>query len=1381
MSTTMRTLLTECEKLYDAGRSHDLVAKMDEFVAQGGEPSEDPHVRVRVSILRARALNRIERFKEALELLDEVVARTDVPDPDLAVALELRARLVDRVRNQPDQSIWDARRAATLAADPLVKAAALAQCAWAYSRKGTFSLARKVLEEAYKAAPEDGLVPYFDGYLHIQIDERIKARDLFEMAVSRGGRGADLGRVGLAYVAELLGDFNAAAAHLDAVETKHADDLRLRRRRAEIFTLLGREDQDARLIREVLAISPKGDFARHDRLKLADIAYRAGKIDEAIAGCDELCKETLDDHPGRAADRMRQKLRAAQAAPSWPRRHRLEKFPTVAQKRSHCGPCTIELVLRHYGLQTDQDAIAKVIKLDTGTPTYAMLEYFRDQGFVTRRFEGTQEKLEALIDAGIPVIIEEEYSMSTHVAVVVGYDRAMDLVIVQDPMTHRTRESWREGMVRLQGLFNHGAIVGVPKDRPDLIATLDRLGIVDAEYIVLTEQAWKHHRVRKLDEADKAADAAMALRDDFEMAWIFKLNRAFDELYDKGGPEASDRVRDMTAKCRDRFPGDEWPWQYVARYHFFEGRYGEALEAYQKAHERDPADTNNLNFLGECYHRMGRGEKAFETWQKALAMDPSHVRVNENLGGYYVELDRRTEAEHFVEIAVAIGFTNPFNHENQGLLRSRSGDFAGAIESFDQALRQDHRRVRAISEKGKALQKLGRTDEAIRCFTDATKLAPRDPWPRVDLADAYLRLGDPEAARRAIEPAYSIFPDNHATNAVLGTALFRLGRPAEAEPLLRKAIQLWPRYSWARTELAWGLLKAGRAKEALAVWGEAEKQEPTNVAFALDSTHALEALSRTEEAAAQCAKLVETTGARDLGVLRRAAELALRAGRMNEAMAIFDRAAERYPGDVSILKEGVLFLIDSGKHGAAEPWARKALEIAPTDVVIKGSLGAACFRTDKEEEGERLLSEALAQDKGYEWARRELAGMLVERKRAREALALLEPAKQLTPYVHYVRMRAHEQLEKWAEAAGEAGKADVLLGGKNTWYLGRLVELHSWAGAHGASAPAADRLCALEPGDGWARWMRAHALRQLGRHVEAEDVLVEAERLGYDRGAVLAERFEVARDRRDWGRALVMADAWRRHAARTAAHGKTERRAQIAYGEALLRLGRTGEAREHFGRLELDAGGLAAVARAAYTAEVYDVARDFAGKSLATGTPTADALYYDALTREQAQDWEGAERACLTLMQKLPAVHFGPENLARLYTLAGRLDDALPLAERAVGEAPWCANAWGVRGVLRFLQGRRDEARVDLARAFEIDPDRRGADHERAILAFLEGDVWRSRELLAAHEEGEGRTFPGERARAERIRAAMARVRGPAPVPRKLVAEAGGSAEAHEH
>ena len=1174
-----------------------------------------------------------------------------------------------------------------------------------------------MLKEAQNVAPEDAIVPYYDGYIKLQLDERMKARDLFEVALSRGGRGGDLGRVGLAYVAELLGEFDTAAAHLDAVETKHEDDLRLRRRRAEIWSLMGREEEEARLLREILSVAPAGDFARWDRYRLAEIAYHAGRIDEALAGYDALAAENLPDAIGTSAERMRTRVREARARDAVPRRHRLENFPTVTQKRSHCGPASIELCLRYFGLTTDQDAIAKVIKLDTGTPTYAMLEYFRQQGYVTRRFEGALEKLKAIIDAGIPVIIEEEYSMSTHVAVVVGYDDAREILYVQDPMTHRIRETFYEGLEKLRGLFNHGAIIGVPQDRADKLALLDQLGVGDSEYIVKAESAWKLLRDRKPEDADRAMDEVFALRDDFEMAWIYRINRAFDALY-AGAPDGSERVRAITLLARERFPNEEWPWQYVARFHFHEGRYADALDAYRKAHLHDPADTNNLNFLGECYHRMGKGKEAFETWLKALEMDPGHPRVNENLGGYYLELKKRTEAEHFIEIALAIHWQNPFNHENQGLLRELDGDWEGAIESYNHALRQDGRRVRALTQKGKCLLKLGRQTEALKWLQEAVQVAPKDPWTRVDLADAYLRVGNPEAARKAIEPAYETNPDLAAPNAILGACLFKLGRPAEGEKLLRKALQTNASYAWARTELAWGLLRAGQAKAALVVFEESEKRAPAEVSHTLDVTHALAALGDFDEALGKARQVVERTAFKDPRALRRHGDLAVAAGRPLEGANVYESATARYPGDVELLREYALFLIDHSQHAGAEPWARQALALAPDDAVLKALLGSACFRAKKEEEGERLLSEALAAKKDYEWARRELAGMLAERGRGKEALQLLEHAAELTPYVHYVRMRAHER------AAGRGPRrprppptrrrADAIAttsASRRPARAGQPVR---------ACLQAAERLAVLAPTDTWALFMQAFALRKLGRFSESEQALIVAERRGHDREKVLAENFHRSLETKDWARALVAADALRRIAG---ADGV--RHWQVRYGEALLRLGRREDARALLGararRPRLRRRGARRVRRRGLR---------FGARVRASRAGDGAAVARRAVLRDDAGAARGPRRGDRGQPQDdraLPGAAPRPREPRQAARARG--------ARRPGGAAgrPGRPDVGGVRerlgraGVQRFLSGRRAEARADLARADQLDVDSGGVPITRRPCSRISRAMSRAR------------------------------------------------------
>ena len=98
---TMRELLTECQKLFEAGRSHRALLAMDAYLEAGGSPGDDPQVQIKTTVLRARALNRVERFKEALQTIEEVLQRKDVADPEQALAYDLRARLKDRLANAP--------------------------------------------------------------------------------------------------------------------------------------------------------------------------------------------------------------------------------------------------------------------------------------------------------------------------------------------------------------------------------------------------------------------------------------------------------------------------------------------------------------------------------------------------------------------------------------------------------------------------------------------------------------------------------------------------------------------------------------------------------------------------------------------------------------------------------------------------------------------------------------------------------------------------------------------------------------------------------------------------------------------------------------------------------------------------------------------------------------------------------------------------------------------------------------------------------------------------------------------------------------------------------------------------------------------------------
>src|SRR6185503_8904209 len=107
-----------------------------------------------------------------------------------------------------------------------------------------------------------------------------------------------------------------------------------------------------------------------------------------------------------------ERMMARQAETALPRK-RLTAFPTTMQRRNYCGPCVIELVLRYWqgGLDLTNDQIAEAVKFpSSGTPVYRMREFFHLIGFDTVRCMAPLDKLKQLIEAGYPVIVQQEYS-----------------------------------------------------------------------------------------------------------------------------------------------------------------------------------------------------------------------------------------------------------------------------------------------------------------------------------------------------------------------------------------------------------------------------------------------------------------------------------------------------------------------------------------------------------------------------------------------------------------------------------------------------------------------------------------------------------------------------------------------------------------------------------------------------------------------------------------------------------------------------------------------------------------------------------------------------------------------------------------------------------
>ncbi len=135
--------------------------------------------------------------------------------------------------------------------------------------------------------------------------------------------------------------------------------------------------------------------------------------------------------------------------------------------------------------------------------------------------------------------------------------------------------------------------------------------------------------------------------------------------------------------------------------------------------------------------------------------------------------------------AVALGPDMPDLHNHLGILSSRRGASAAALDSFDHALQIDPNNARAWTNKGNALHALRRGAEAADAFRRAMALAPADPDPRNGLGVLAVEAGDLARAATIFREVLATHPGLHESRLNLAVVYARQGLVADARAELR--------------------------------------------------------------------------------------------------------------------------------------------------------------------------------------------------------------------------------------------------------------------------------------------------------------------------------------------------------------------------------------------------------------------------------------------------------------------------------------------------------------------------------------------------------------------------------------------------------------------
>jgi tetratricopeptide (TPR) repeat protein len=165
----------------------------------------------------------------------------------------------------------------------------------------------------------------------------------------------------------------------------------------------------------------------------------------------------------------------------------------------------------------------------------------------------------------------------------------------------------------------------------------------------------------------------------------------------------------------------------------------------------------NLGHLERSRRRFDQTRKHYE---RALALTPpNHLRHSEvHVAFTYLHLEQQQfpQAHESLNAAESAESPDP-SHQNpeipnaRGILllaehsaspwgESSEEKIAQAIEAFDQAESMGHKT--AASNRGNALLRLGRCEEALAAHQSAMKIAPHHPGVQYNLALTQLRLGD---------------------------------------------------------------------------------------------------------------------------------------------------------------------------------------------------------------------------------------------------------------------------------------------------------------------------------------------------------------------------------------------------------------------------------------------------------------------------------------------------------------------------------------------------------------------------------------------------------------------------------------------------------------
>lgn len=191
-----------------------------------------------------------------------------------------------------------------------------------------------------------------------------------------------------------------------------------------------------------------------------------------------------------------------------------------------------------------------------------------------------------------------------------------------------------------------------------------------------------------------------------------------------------------------------------------------------------------------------------------------------------VQIGYWRDSETLFRHAIAAVPDNYLGYDNLGKALDDLGRKDDAVSAWRKAIEFVPGYAEAQYNLGTVLLTQGKTEEAISHLQVAIKAAPRDANAHQNLGNAYLKLGKLSEATAQYAEAAALEPNVPIFQRVLGSVLLRQSKWKEAALVLSDAIRLEPASAEANRNMGVALIHQGRGAEALASFREAVRLQP---------------------------------------------------------------------------------------------------------------------------------------------------------------------------------------------------------------------------------------------------------------------------------------------------------------------------------------------------------------------------------------------------------------------------------------------------------------------------------------------------------------------------------------------------------------------------